>query len=319
MSSESERQPESPKKVAVAMKQEEAAAGRQEKERIVNRAGRSASLPFKVRQKSLTKQETLTEFAERSSSSHREGSPTAPSGASPGHHQSNSLQFTGSSMPNMTKWSEIRQKAMKEGGGLNSQNGEGSGKERIRFSRVSAENALADFDMPVTSSSREVYIGCKAPARSTRGMRFNAKFADNSVTTSRYNIINFLPKNLFEQLRRVANLYFLAQAILMVMAEQTGYFQTPYASYTVTMSLSAVIAMTMIKELFEDLKRHRSDKVTNRRKAMVLDRSNQTWAEKRWQHLCVGDIVEVTSGQEIPADLVLLSSSETDGGSIRGD
>ena len=34
-------------------------------------------------------------------------------------------------------------------------------------------------------------------------------FPNNYITTSKYTVLSFLPKNLFEQFRRVANLYFL--------------------------------------------------------------------------------------------------------------
>ncbi len=38
----------------------------------------------------------------------------------------------------------------------------------------------------------------------------------NKIKTSRYTIITFLPKNLFEQFRRAANCYFLFIMILQV-------------------------------------------------------------------------------------------------------
>ena len=38
----------------------------------------------------------------------------------------------------------------------------------------------------------------------------------NKVVTSKYNIITFLPFNLFEQFLRVANTYFLILVILQV-------------------------------------------------------------------------------------------------------
>lgn len=42
---------------------------------------------------------------------------------------------------------------------------------------------------------------------------------NNTIKTSKYNIITFLPLNLFEQLRRLANAYFLFLMIL-----QVGFF-----------------------------------------------------------------------------------------------
>lgn len=37
-----------------------------------------------------------------------------------------------------------------------------------------------------------------------------ARFCDNSVTNSKYTVINFVPRALWEQFQRLANVYFLA-------------------------------------------------------------------------------------------------------------
>jgi len=39
---------------------------------------------------------------------------------------------------------------------------------------------------------------------------------DNYITTSKYNVVTFLPKNLFEQFQRIANAYFLFLLVLQV-------------------------------------------------------------------------------------------------------
>ena len=44
------------------------------------------------------------------------------------------------------------------------------------------------------------------------------KYVGNSVSTTKYNIFTFLPKNLFEQFHRIANFYFLIIIILQVRA-----------------------------------------------------------------------------------------------------
>ncbi len=37
----------------------------------------------------------------------------------------------------------------------------------------------------------------------------NMKFVNNYIVTSKYNLINFIPKNLFLQFQRLSNIYFL--------------------------------------------------------------------------------------------------------------
>jgi hypothetical protein len=50
------------------------------------------------------------------------------------------------------------------------------------------------------------------------------KYKSNAVSTTKYNLITFLPKNLFEQFQRIANLYFLVIAILQVNARAIQSF-----------------------------------------------------------------------------------------------
>lgn len=41
-------------------------------------------------------------------------------------------------------------------------------------------------------------------------------FQNNAIKTSKYNLLTFLPLNLFEQFRRLANAYFLFLLVLQV-------------------------------------------------------------------------------------------------------
>lgn len=84
--------------------------------------------------------------------------------------------------------------------------------------------------------------------------------ADNSVVTSKYNLITFVPRSLFEQFRRVANIYFLVISILMVIGTYTTLFSSPLTPWSTLIPLVFVLLITMVKDGAEDLKRHRSDK-----------------------------------------------------------
>ena len=101
----------------------------------------------------------------------------------------------------------------------------------------------------------------------------------------------------------------------MVLGEQfpDDLFETPYGSYTVTVSLIIVIGFTMVKEAVEDRKRFRKDVKTNSRPAWILDESGN-FTERPWKDVRVGQIVKVLDRQEMPADLLLLSSVNRDGG-----
>jgi phospholipid-transporting ATPase len=73
-----------------------------------------------------------------------------------------------------------------------------------------------------------------------------SKFKGNSISTTKYNILTFFPKGLFEQFRRVANLYFLMIAILSTTPV------SPVQPVTNVGPLVLVLAVSLIKEAFED-------------------------------------------------------------------
>lgn len=51
--------------------------------------------------------------------------------------------------------------------------------------------------------------------------------ANNRIKSTKYTVITFLPQNLLEQFRRIANFYFLVMVIIStVIGESSGYTQT---------------------------------------------------------------------------------------------
>ena len=77
-------------------------------------------------------------------------------------------------------------------------------------------------------------------------------FATNEICTSKYTMITFLPKNLFTQFSKFANLYFLLLCILQVIPTVSNTDGRPTVAYP----LVFVVCVSAIKDLFEDRKRH---------------------------------------------------------------
>ena len=73
-------------------------------------------------------------------------------------------------------------------------------------------------------------------------------YVSNYITTSKYTAWNFLFLNLFEQFRRLANFYFLIISALQVIPGLS-----PTGRFTTLAPLCIVIAVTMLKEAFEDI------------------------------------------------------------------
>ncbi|KAL4878993.1 hypothetical protein BJY04DRAFT_229508 [Aspergillus karnatakaensis] len=152
---------------------------------------------------------------------------------------------------------------------------------------------------PSTLGPRMIMLN-NPPANATH------KFVDNHVSTAKYNIITFLPKFLFEQFSKYANVFFLFTAVLQQIPNVS-----PTNRYTTIAPLLIVLMVSAIKELVEDYKRRTSDKTLNYSKTQVLKGS--AFHETKWVDVAVGDIVRVESEQPFPADLVLLASSEPEG------
>ncbi|KIO16594.1 hypothetical protein M407DRAFT_33757, partial [Tulasnella calospora MUT 4182] len=87
---------------------------------------------------------------------------------------------------------------------------------------------------------------------------------------------------------------------------------SPTNPYTTIVPLALVLLASAFKETQEDLKRHQSDAELNARKSQVLSETG-SFSDVKWRHIRVGDIVRLESDDFIPADLLLLSSSEPEG------
>ncbi|XP_019484036.1 PREDICTED: phospholipid-transporting ATPase IA [Hipposideros armiger] len=129
------------------------------------------------------------------------------------------------------------------------------------------------------------------------------KFCNNHVSTAKYNIITFLPRFLYSQFRRAANSFFLFIALLQQIPDVS-----PTGRYTTLVPLLFILAVAAVKEIIEDIKRHKADNAVNKKQTQVL--RNGAWEIVHWEKVAVGEIVKVTNGEHLPADLISLSSSE---------
>ncbi|CCM04383.1 uncharacterized protein FIBRA_06558 [Fibroporia radiculosa] len=135
----------------------------------------------------------------------------------------------------------------------------------------------------------------------------NSEFCSNYVSTSKYNVASFVPKFLFEQFSKYANLFFLFTALIQQIPGVS-----PTNRWTTIGPLAVVLLASAFKETQEDLKRHQSDSELNSRMAKVLTPEG-TFVEKKWKNIRVGDVIRLESNDSIPADVILLSSSEPEG------
>lgn len=132
------------------------------------------------------------------------------------------------------------------------------------------------------------------------------EFSGNSIKTTKYSLITFLPRNLFEQFHRVAYLYFLVIAVLNQLP-QLAVFGRGVS----VLPLAFVLLVTAVKDAYEDYRRHRSDRIENNRLASVL--VNNQFQSKKWKDVQVGEIIKIQANEGIPCDMVVLSTSDPTG------
>ncbi|EGG14801.1 P-type ATPase [Cavenderia fasciculata] len=160
---------------------------------------------------------------------------------------------------------------------------------------------------PLKKHKKKKYVGNSRSIYINDGpQNIVSKFCDNRIKTTKYSVWSFIPKNLYEQFRRVANFYFLVIAIIQLIPGIS-----PVNPYTTWLPLLFVLAVTAVKEGIEDWKRRQSDNKVNNLLGKVL--RGQEFIEIPWKEIKVGDVVKVNKGERFPADLVILNSSEQHG------
>ncbi|KAJ7316241.1 hypothetical protein JRQ81_002403 [Phrynocephalus forsythii] len=133
-------------------------------------------------------------------------------------------------------------------------------------------------------------------------------YSGNGIRTTKYTLLTFLPQNLFEQFHRLANFYFL----LLVIINWFPQLEVFHREITM-LPLAAVLSVTTIKDGIEDYRRYKFDKKINYSKAQTYNKHKHTYIETCWKDVRVGDFVRLQCNEIIPADLLLLYSSEQNG------
>ncbi|KAJ3214767.1 hypothetical protein HDU67_001212 [Dinochytrium kinnereticum] len=192
---------------------------------------------------------------------------------------------------------------------------------------------------------RKVFVNIEPSEDLFKGGKPVQSFPPNSIRTTKYTVFTFIFKNLYEQFRRIANMFFLCLVILQFFPE----YQT-INPFVAAIPLTAVILMTAAKDGMEDWKRHKSDIAMNSQASSVLSGSwrntnapfhkckgppgsteppasvtkslnlkqeelepgstPEAWRKTMWGSVKVGDIVLLRNDEAIPADVAILATSE---------
>ncbi|KAL1116082.1 hypothetical protein AAG570_005577 [Ranatra chinensis] len=146
------------------------------------------------------------------------------------------------------------------------------------------------------------------PPKTPAASHPNGSAPNNRIRTTKYTMLSFLPKNLLEQFHRVANLYFIF-IVLLNWVPSINAFGKEIAMIPVMF----VLGVTGIKDLFEDRRRHASDKRINNSTCRVYNSEEERYKKVYWKEIRVGDIVHLSNNEVVPADVLLLRSSDEHG------
>jgi phospholipid-translocating ATPase len=133
-----------------------------------------------------------------------------------------------------------------------------------------------------------------------------AKFPSNSVKNTKYNIITFVPLVLYHQFKFFFNLFFLLITLSQFFPElQVGFL------FTYIAPLAFVLIITMIKEAYDDITRLRRDQEVNAQTYSKFTKRGDMKISAK--DIKVGNIIRVNANERIPADMILLYTSEESG------
>lgn len=157
---------------------------------------------------------------------------------------------------------------------------------------------MSGNETSIVSDYRTIQINCNnVPSKN--------QFHCNRISTNKYTLWNFVPKNLYEQFRRLTNFYFLITIIISLLID------SPISPWTSALPLSFVIFVTACKQGYEDFLRYKCDQRVNLTSIEAV--RNNCLQKIFCQEIIVGDLLKINRNEDVPCDLVLLHSSETSG------
>lgn len=128
----------------------------------------------------------------------------------------------------------------------------------------------------------------------------------NLIRNQKYNIFTFVPLVLFNQFKYFFNFFYLLISVSQfVPALKVGFL------FTYISPLIFVLLLTMVKDAYDDYKRMMRDKEANSAQYVCYTRGKKE--VKQSAQLQPGDLIYIQTQQRIPADLVLLATTEATG------
>uniref|UniRef100_A0A0K0EC82 Phospholipid-transporting ATPase n=2 Tax=Strongyloides stercoralis TaxID=6248 RepID=A0A0K0EC82_STRER len=134
-------------------------------------------------------------------------------------------------------------------------------------------------------------------------------YSNNKISTTKYpSLILFPIQNFLLQLKVYANIYFLFAATLNIIP-----FLEAYSGWKAFLPIGIIMIFKSIKDFFEDYRRRKNDRNVNKSLVYVFDESKRRFRKMEWKNVIVGDFVHLSINETIPADILLIRSSDVEG------
>ncbi|KAK4471174.1 hypothetical protein MN116_005567 [Schistosoma mekongi] len=131
---------------------------------------------------------------------------------------------------------------------------------------------------------------------------------NNKIKTTKYTLLTFIPMNIWEQFHRFANVYFVFILILNFLPDINAF-----AKEIAPLPVLITLAIVAIKDGYEDFRRYLSDCKVNKKSCEVYSISENQYIIEQWQHLRPGDFIRLHMNDIIPADILVLTTSNSTG------
>ena len=134
--------------------------------------------------------------------------------------------------------------------------------------------------------------------------------APNTVRTTRFTWLTWLPLSLFCQFKLVAYQYFsLVTAISYIL--ELNYIG-PKSSLSMLIPVLTMLLWTAGMDMWQDLARKKDDKLENNRPVKVWRKG--ALVTVRWCEIAPGDLIALAEGDTCPADVLILAGMSVSGG-----
>lgn len=180
-----------------------------------------------------------------------------------------------------------------------------------RHCKKTTMNCCSCLTSAFQSCCRKLSMGCCGaheyqPRTVFLGRPPSEKFPPNKICNQKYNIFTFFPLVLFNQFKFFLNLYFLVVCLSQFIPDiRIGYL------YTYWGPLGFVLAVTLIREFIDDCRRYARDREVNSQKFQKLSVNGVSAIPS--SDIRVSDLIIIEKNQRVPADMVLLRTTEKSG------